>query len=86
MTKNIKFSFINYKQINLDEIKRRNQLRLCMMVNDDSFFICQNEVKPFLFFLIPMNKPESIWLDQSMLCDRCLNGLSKNTILTSNIK
>lgn len=77
MTKNIKFSFINYKQINLDEIKRRNQLRLCMMVNDDSFFICQNEAKPFLFFLIPMNKPESIWLDQSMLCDRCLNGLSK---------
>ena len=77
MNKNIQFSSIDYRPINKNEIKKRNKLRLCMMINDDSLFICQNEAKAFLFFVIPMNKPQSIWLDQSMLCRECLNKLSK---------
>ena len=82
MAKNIQFSFINnYEWTDINEIKIRDQLRLCTMRNFDSygipFFICQNKAKPFLFFVVPMIQPQFLWIDEAMLCDQCLDKLSK---------
>lgn len=38
-------------------------------------FFCNNDVEPYIVSLIPLKHPIKIWIDQSMICDKCLDKL-----------